>query len=311
MMDSILSAFLRSWEIRPLMLLFLVGMGSLYSWGWWQLRQRSAAHRLPRRGDGLRRSIPLAVWWRLAAYWSGLFLIVLALMSPIDVFASQLFLIHMIQHLLLVMVVPPLLWVANPMPCLVWGLPPAMRGPATGWLIKGQAGREYLRWVTSPGLVLLSLIMLYWIWHDPMMYDAALRRPWVHDLEHLTFFGGAMLFWWHVTGAAPHIHGRFSHLVRAAYAIGFFPANMLTGMALVFANEPFYSYYTTVPRIWGLSPLQDQRWGGIIMWVPGSMMMVLAGLIIIYRRFQIEDQQYPIGEKEWNKGDSMLAPGMD
>jgi putative membrane protein len=103
----------------------------------------------------------------------------------------------------------------------------------------------------------------------------------VHDLEHLTFFATAMLFWWHVTAAGPRIHKRFPLWARIGYLAAAIPPNMLTGVAIAFANEPIYTYYTTVPRLFGLTVMQDQMIGGVIMWVPGSMMYIMAILVFL------------------------------
>jgi hypothetical protein len=118
----------------------------------------------------------------------------IAPMSPVDVLSGQLLLMHMIQHKLLIVFAPPLLWAANPLPFFLWGLPPRLRRQSARLLSPASPFRRTLRALTSPGLVWLAFVSILVGWHDPNAYNAALRSDLVHDIEHLTFFGSAMLF---------------------------------------------------------------------------------------------------------------------
>ncbi len=298
-MDPVTRAILLSWEWRPAVLLPLLIFGVLYTLGWRRLRQKSSHRRL-------------ANGWRLAAYLAGLLLLLLALVSPIDVLGGQLFFMHMIQHLLLVMMAPPLLVLANPMPFLLWGLPQPLRRQAGGLLStalhRRSALRRGIRSATGPGLVLLLYVVALLIWHDPNLYDAALRDQFVHDMEHISFFLPAMLYWWHVVGAGPRIHRQFGRAARVAFLIAAIPPMMLTGIAIAFANQPIYSYYLTVPRPWGLDVLSDQRIAGIIMWIPGSMMHLIGVLIVAARWLQDEERKPPLPAARWATDERMAAP---
>lgn len=302
-MDPITRAMLLSWEWRIEVFVPLLLFGAAYTAGWRRLRRKS---RRPRR---------LANGWRLAAYWGGLLLVALALLSPIDVLASQLFFMHMIQHLLLVMLAPPLFMLANPMPFLMWGLPHRARrrvGAALSSLLQSESkSRTYLRKVTSPGVAWMLFVFALIGWHDPQAYNAALRSELVHDLEHLSFFGTGMLYWWHVVGAGPHIHKRFGPAAQVMYVIAAIPPNMLTGVAIAFAGQPIYTYYLGVPRVWGIDVLGDQILGGVIMWVPGSMMYIIAVLILTARWLQREERKPPLPSSKWATEERMTAPGME
>lgn len=305
-MDPITSATLRSWEWRLEVLIPLVVAGVVYFWGWRRLRLKG-------RQPGARPS-RLANGWRLAAYWVGLILIGLALLSPIDVLAGQLFFMHMIQHLLLVMIAPPLLMLANPMPFLLWGLPTRLRRRAgqllSNVLHRKSASRKYMRTLTSPGLSWMLFIVFLIGWHDPSLYNAALRSDLLHDVEHLTFFGSAMLFWWHVVGAGPTIHKRFTRAARVMYVIAAIPPNMLTGIVIAFAGQVIYTYYLSVPRLWDIDALGDQTIGGVIMWIPGSMMYIIAVLILTARWLQGEESKPPLPVSKWATDERMAAPGL-
>jgi cytochrome c oxidase assembly factor CtaG len=278
-MDPTLSVILLSWAWRPEIILTLGLAATVHLLGRWRLKRRGAT--------GLVNP------WRSVSYLSGLAVLWIALMSPIDVLSGQFFYMHMIQHLLLVMIAPPLLLLADPMPIMLWGLPSALRLEVGRWLRPGSAFYRALRAVTVPGLVWLYFVATLVGWHDPNLYNLTLVSDLVHDLEHLTFFGTAMLFWWHVIGAAPRIHRRLSHGIRAAYALSVVPVNAITGISIAFASEPTYTYYTTIPRLGSMTALQDQMLGGVIMWIPGSMMYIMAALILIAIAFRGDSKQQP------------------
>ena len=288
-MDPALKAILQSWDWRVEVILVLVVAGALYTQGWRHLR---ALHIRERCSTGDRGR--LATGEHVTAYLGGLLILGLALMSPIDVLAGQFFFIHMIQHLLLVMVVPPLLWLASPLTLVMWGLPVKARRQAGKLLRPRSAFRRRLRSCTSPGMVWMLYVAVLLGWHDPNAYQAALQDELVHDLEHLSFFVTAMLFWWHVIHAAPHIHKRLARGARIAYILAVVPPNMAAGATIAFSGQPIYTYYIGVPRLWGMTVMQDQMLGGILMWIPGSMMYIIAALILIARIVQAEDGTEPL-----------------
>ena len=272
-MDPTLSVLLLSWAWRPEIILTLGLAAALHLLGRWRLNRR-----------GSPRTVST---WRTASYLGGLTVLWVALMSPIDVLSGQFFYMHMIQHLLLVMIAPPLLWIADPMPVAMWGLPAPLRLEVGRWLRADALFRRVLRTLTTPGLSWLYFVAALVGWHEPVAYNAALQHELVHDLEHLSFFGTAMLLWWHIIAAAPHIHKRMRIGMRIGYAVAVVPVNMLTGVAISFATEPLYNY-GGVPRLGSLTVLQDQMLGGVIMWIPGSMMYLVAALVLVARLVRSE-----------------------
>ncbi len=303
-MDPTLRAFLLSWDWRPELMMVLALAGTIYTRGWWRLRKRTA----DRQG--------ISPWqararWRPLLYLGGLLILGLALMSPIDVMSSQLFFMHMIQHVLLVSIVPPMLWLANPLPFLLWGLPDQAR-IGFGRLL-GRRGelRLGLKKLAGPGAVWIAFVVLYLGWHDPLLYNAALERAWAHDLEHISFFGTAMLYWWHILGAGPVVHKPFSTVGRFVFLLMAIPPNMIAGMAIAFSESPIYPHYEAVPRLWGLSVMADQRLAGVIMWVPGSMMYIIFALILTARWLKQEEEKPPLPESEWATDEALIAPGME
>ncbi len=275
-MNPLTKALLLSWDLRPEVLVPLILLAALHYTGWLRLRRRS---------DGR-----FANHWRLASYTGGILALALALLSPIDVLSGQLFSAHMVQHLLLMMVAPPLLLLANPFPTFLWALPSRLRASlsaafrrVTAWLGRDAFLSQSLLKATAPYGAWAIYVLVFFAWHDGNAYSLALRFPAVHRLEHFTFVGAALLFWWHVTAAAPRFHPKPAQWLRVAYVLAMIPPNMLLGVALSFAATPIYPYYESIPRLYGLSVLDDQIWGGLIMWIPGSMMYVIAALVLLAR----------------------------
>ncbi len=304
-MDPVLRAVLLSWDWRLDLIVILLVLGILYSLGWWRLRKRTRRNRTHRQSASRHE---LAAVWRLVSYLSGLIIVAISLMSPIDVLGGQLFFMHMIQHLLLIMIAPVLLLIANPMPFLLWGMPTNWRrkvGRAIGQLLHRDGSfRQGLRTVTAVGVVWLLWTISVIGWHDPAMYNAALRSEFIHDLEHLTFFIASMLFWWHVTGAGPRIHKQFGQVGRIALVLAAVPPNMALGVVLSFVGVVVYSYYEAVPRLWGIDPVTDQRIGGVIMWIPGSMMFIIAALVLIAQMLKDEADKPPMPVSKWGREQS-------
>jgi len=284
-MNPVLRDLLWQWQWRPEVIFVLVALGAAYSIGWRRLRRRGHAK--------------LARGWRLIAYLSGLAVVALALLSPIDVLVAWLFSVHMVQHLLLTMVAAPLLMLANPMPFTVWGLPADLRRAVQWALAREGLVRRFLRFVGPPWIALALATLTLWGWHLPAAYDGALRNDLLHDLEHLTFFWTALLFWWGITGAAPHVRPPTSYGLRIIFVLLGLAQNEALGVAITLARQPLYPFYTEVPRLWGIAVLDDQALAGAIMWVPAGMMYVVAVLVLLSRLID-QDEKRTAREDEAN-----------
>lgn len=300
------------WEFRPEVYLPLGVMLYLYLRGWFRLRsiqEQIAQKRRRQRWRLARKHAPLATTWRLVSYLAGWLALLVALTSGVDAYSSMFFFVHMIQHLLLVMVAPPLLWLAQPYAIGVWGLPRALRLEMSSLLAQGAPLRRLLQAVGRPGLTWLAMVVVMWVWHDGAMYDLALRYEWVHDLEHIIFFLTGLYFWWMVIGAAPRVY-RFSPMTRALFLLASTPPNALLGISITLAEEPIYTYYESVPRLWGVTVIADQQWGGILMWVWGIMMFIMAALISAAAYFIEEEKKNALPQTEWDKDNALLIPGL-
>jgi putative membrane protein len=297
-MHPLVKALLSTWEWRPAVSGVLLLLGTLYGVGWRRLRSRSQQPKL-------------ATKRRLAAYMSGLAILTISLISPIDRLGSQLFFMHMIQHMLMIMVAAPLMWLGEPFPIGLWGLPVRLRQMVGHWFVRDAGFRRLLSTATRPGVAWLVFICVFAGWHDPNAYNLAQGREWVHDLEHISFFVASLLFWWHIVGAGPHIHGRVSVWAKLAMLIGMIPVNMIAGIVIATASEVIYSYYATVPHIWGFTALEDQAIGGVLMWVSGSEMVVWAVVFLLAGFSRAEDRNHPLPVPPWDSEEKMMAPGLE
>lgn len=304
-MDPIARAAFSSWDWRPEVIVTILVLGGLFLLGWRRLRTISGPAKNWRS---------LGARWRPIFYVIGLLVIGFALMSPLDVLVQQLFFMHMIQHLLLIMVAPVFLLLPNPMPFVLWGLPPRARlaaGSALNSVLnKESVVGQALRKLTGPFAVWFIMIAFIIGWHDPNMYNAALSSELVHDLEHITMFAAGMLFWWTVTGAGPRLHKNMSRPAKVVFVLAAIPPNMALGAALAFSQEPIYSFYNDMPRLWGISVLDDQRISGAIMWIPGSMMYFIAALVLLFLILSGEGKKPVPDEKPWLSDEALAAPGV-
>lgn len=273
--DPALTALLTDWSWRPEVLLVVAALGSAYTLGWWRLRNA-----VRRRG---------AAWWRLLAYLTGLLALAVALLSPIHELASRLFTAHMIQHLLLMVVAAPLLLLGNPLsPCL-WALPRRGRRAAGRLLTRNAVFRKALWALTQMPVAWIVSVGTLWAWHLPAAYEAALSHHVIHDAEHVTFFGTALLFWWPVIEPAPRLHGRMHPGFVIVYLLAATGQNTLLGALIALPERLLYPYYASQPRLFGLSPLNDQALAGGLMWTSGHMYL-LPILVVVARIFRHEER---------------------
>ncbi len=275
-MDVTLTAILLSWKWRLDVIALIGTCGAMYVVGWCRLRRRD-----PRGASG----------WRLGLYVAGLAALYLALLSPIDALGSLLFSVHMIQHELLTMVAPPLLLLGNPLPAVLWGLPRRWRRAAGILLLPDAWTRWVLRVLTLMPVAWLLYVSSLWLWHLPAVYGASLRSAVVHDVQHVSFFATALLFWWPIVDPAPRLHGHVNHAVRVVYVI---PAAFQSqALGLIFAfltGRILYPHYETVPRLWDFTPLQDQSAAGLIMMQVEGLIYLMVVLVLIARLFAREER---------------------
>src|SRR4051812_13957446 len=187
-MSPTLDAFLRSWPFDPWFLFALLVTAAVYLRGHCKLRRRD-----PGRWHG----------GQAMAFLGGLGTVYLALVSPIEPFAALLLQVHMLQHLLLMMVAPPILWLGAPFFPLFRGLPRPVRVVWVAPLLSSPPLRRLFGRLTHPLTALLLFVAATWVWHVPAVYDLALRSSGWHYLQHVCFLGTALLFWYPVVRPYP------------------------------------------------------------------------------------------------------------
>lgn len=298
-MHPLVRALFGPWEFRPEVLVILIPLATIYLVGWIRLRRQGATK--------------LANRWRLASYVTGMGTLAISLMSPIDILGGQLFFMHMIQHKVAIMISAPLILLGTPFPIGLWGLPYTLRQSMIHLFSDASSVRPMLETVTQPFIVWTVFVVVYIGWHDPNLYNLALRVGWVHDLQHITFFGTALLFWWLVLGAAPKLHAGMSPWIPIIMLMGVIPFNAITGFVIANSEDIVYTYYESVPRIWGISLLDDQATGGVIMWVPGSEMLFQAAgalLALMFIRDKRQSRQ-EVRTVDEIADDDLIAPGLE
>lgn len=214
----------------------------------------------------------------LASYLAGLAAFVIALTPPLDPLAEEALLAHMVQHLLLIMVVPPLVLLARPLPVALWGLPRRLRRAIGHLLARRSAVGRGVRTVGAPPVAWILLAATTLGWHDPRLYDLALEEEAIHALEHASMLAAGIIFWATVVGASPLADRLATPFRRALFLLSAVPIPMGVGLSIAFAPGPLYAHYLSEANPWGLSVMADQQLGGAVMWIAGGMMLVMAAL---------------------------------
>ncbi len=263
------ATLLRAWSFEPGVLLGVAAGAAAYAVGLRRLWRAAGV------GRGIAR-------WQAAAFALGLATILLALVSPLDALADTLFAAHMSQHLLLILVAPPLLLWGNPIVALLWALPRARRAALLAWWRASPLRHEWDA-ISHPAAAWTLHAATLLAWHVPPLFDAALRNDAVHALEHASFLGTALLFWWPVLHPAGR--RRLGYGGALLYVFAMFMLGGGLGALLTFTSAVLYAYGPGTGA-WGLSPLQDQQLAGLIMWIPAGSIYVLAavGLVLQWLR---------------------------
>jgi putative membrane protein len=267
-----------SWTIDPA-LLWVIFAATLYWLGSAGARPRSAARR-----------------WRTMAFAAGLATIVVALASPLDGLADKLQWAHMLQHVLLLLVAPPLLALARPWNRMWRGLPLGLRRSVAREVTRGRWSshlRRAARVLGDPVLSWLVFSVTLAFWHVPFAYDATLRSSLVHALEHGLFFGTGLLFWTRVIDSPPW-RSPLPDGARAVYVVSAMVAGWLLALVLAVSSSPLYTPYAAeASRPGGISALADQQLAAGVMWVPGSIPFTIAIIAIVYRWLEPERARKP------------------
>ena len=223
---------------------------------------------------GARKHVGLTSLQKLC-FWSGWVSLAVALVSPLHPLGEVLFSAHMLQHEILMLIAAPLLVLARPMVTFLWALPIAWRKRLGRWSKRRAIARSW-DLLTDPLLAWLIHAAAIWAWHVPYLFQLTLRSDLAHTAQHLSFFLSGLLFWWAVFYAG----GRKAYGVAFLYVFTTAIHTGILGALLTFSPRVWYPAYNNTTQPWGLSPLEDQQIGGLIMWVPASLVYLAAGLAL-------------------------------
>lgn len=263
------------WDGGPVELLLIVVPAALYASGVRAL-WRSAG-----TGRGVTRL-------QAASFTAGMLALLIALVSPIDAMAEELFSVHMVQHLLLILVVAPLCVLGAPLLPMLWALPSSTRRGVGEWWRRRGTLRGAVHVATAPGLVFVLHTVALWFWHFPGPYQIALRDPAVHALEHLSFLGTALLFWWVV--AQPVGRRRAGYPAAILLIAGTLMQSGALGSVLMFARSPWYPAHAAGARAWGVTLLGDQQLAGLIMWIPAGSIYIAAAALLFMKWMRADER---------------------
>jgi putative membrane protein len=235
-----------------------------YMRGWFYLRSRSV------------NIIPV---WRASSFLIGLFLIWIALGSPLAAFDEELLTVHMVQHLLLMTIAPPLILVGAPVMPILHGLPqqfvqsvlsPLLRWPPMQWM-----GRV----LSQPALCWLAAAAALVGWHIPAAFTLGLQSEAWHIVEHACFLGSGFLFWWPVVQPWPRLAARPRWSILLYLFLATLPCDILSGF-LAFCDRVIYPVYLSAPRHVNLTALEDQECAAALMWTCVTIAYLIAAAIL-------------------------------
>ncbi len=282
------------WHFTPDIVLLTLFVAALYLGGLWRLRGRE--------------NFPSA--WRSAGFLGGVMLVFLALESPLDAISEHLFFVHQIQHFLLHSAGPMLVMLATPQGPLLAGSPAALRHYLIGPVMANGPVRAVFRAVSRPTAATLLFVGSLYFWQWPALHDLAVRDDAVHYAMHVTMLVGGLVFFWCVFDVRPAPLGaRYGARVTMLWVA--VVGNILLGAVTTLKHDVLYTAYDAFGRLWGFSALADEQLGGLIIWIPPSMMCLVALLVVIRKWSTHESRVAPRLARGLGQSTAAVPPGWD
>ena len=256
------ASLLLGWTWQPIPTL---AIAAAVVWWLWAVRRVDSAH--PHNPVPRRRTV---------AFLAGMLALAFALISGIERYDTSLFSVHMVQHVLLMLVAAPLLALAAPITLVLR-------------LSSGETRRRRLipflhsgpvRFLAHPIVAWVMFAVMMWATHFSPLFNASLEDPLIHDLEHMLFLTGALLFWWPAVALDP-APWRMSHPARIGYLFTQMTQNTFLAVVILNATAVLYPHYATLVRPWGMAALEDQRLAAGIMWIVGDAVFLTAILAVV------------------------------
>ncbi|MBK8020792.1 MAG: cytochrome c oxidase assembly protein [Chloroflexi bacterium] len=270
------------WNADPLLALGLLATVFLYSRGMSTLWRRAG------RGRGVSQGASIA-------FMAGLAVLFAALLTPLHPLGETLFMAHMVQHLLILVIAAPLLAVGSPAFVLLWALPVSWRR-SIGRLGTRPPVRRAFAVLSAPLLSAIVHAGVIWLWHVPALYESAFVNESLHALEHVLFLGTGLLYWHGI------VHARRAQAgLNILSLFAMMMATGLLGAALSLAGSAWYPTHIARAPLWSLTPLQDQQIAGGIMWVPMSTVYLLAAalqIVLLLGQEEVTVREARLSEQE-------------
>ncbi len=277
--------FLLAWNFDPLVTIGLIVTAVAY---YWALRRVREAGRYEHPN------------WQVLCFYAGLVTVAIALLGPFDMYNDDVFTFHMIQHMILIQATAPLLLFGRPVQLALHAISPKNSGPVLRTILRPSGVRWVLTFLTNPVVSFFLFNGAIVLWHFPQFYDAAIVNETVHVLEHMTFLGVALLFWWPMIDPIPRHH----KMKRIWAVVSVFFSMMISsnglGAILTLADSVIYSPYLANPNPFGWDPHTDQQIGGLLMWVGGGTLWLFIALGIIIRILNLENRKVEKQQEAWD-----------
>ena len=268
--------FLSAWSFSGPQFVIIVFLAITYLIGMIRLQIRSGWQAVPIR----------KMFYGIGGYAVLFF----AVSGPPEAFSDDMFFAHMTQHILIAMVASVLLLAASPMAAYLWAMPETIRvglGPSLaerGWIRRVNA------FLTNPRFALLAFVLTLWGWHIPEAYALAISNELVHLGMHLSMLTAAILFWWPIIGPPP-VRSPLSDPQRIIYLILVVTPTAVLAAIITLSNTVIYTPYLDTPHHFTLTPAEDQRIGGLLMWIPGNIVYLATLTTLFLRWFSNEDRK--------------------
>ena len=283
---------LTSWRFEPTVAIPL----AVAALGWlWMVDRIDGRHPHSR--------VPLG---RTVSFLLGLTVIAFALMSGIERYDTTLFQVHMVQHLLLMLIAPPLILLGAPVTQLLRVAAPAVRRRVLLPFLHSGV----MVGLSHPVVAWLAFTGVLWFTHFSPLFDVALEHPEVHQLEHALYITAALLFWFPVVGADPGPR-RLGYPARALYLLLQMPPSSFLAMAILFTDAPLYPHYATLEAPYGITALADQQAAAGIMWVVSDVTFITAILIVVGAWMRTDERRTAEVERRVDDERAALAERAD
>jgi putative membrane protein len=242
---------LTSFTVHPSTVIGIIGLGVLYE------RGASITAAQPSRAQRVSYYGALAIMFFSLNGWLH------------DLSDDYLFSAHMVQHLMLALVVAPL---------MIIGTPGALLRP----LLSLRGVGAVARWITAPAHCFAIFNIVVAGWHLPPLYNYALAHHPIHIVQHLMFLAASVLMWWPVLSPLPELP-RLSFPGQMLYLFLLSIPMAIVSVYIAYSDAVLYPKYASAPRVWGITPMNDQLIGGLIMWIPGGLFFYTIISIVFFK----------------------------